>query len=147
MGSDEEPRPNPIAEWIQGHLIASAFIAIGLLVVVGLLLSSLGGDDSGDEATSASSTFASGVTTTTARVEATDDPNRPEVPQVDCRTLLTNDEVDEALFGEGDTSGPRGFFTFARGETCLHEPDDDSGHFIQIEPGDPSDFEANAQLS
>ncbi|MGD2061606.1 MAG: hypothetical protein PVF87_12105, partial [Acidimicrobiia bacterium] len=63
MGSDEEPRANPIVEWIQGHLIASAFIAIGLVVVVGLLLSSLGGEDPGDEATSATSTPASGVTT------------------------------------------------------------------------------------
>lgn len=140
MGSDEEARANPVAEWIEGHLIASVFIAIGFLVVVGLLLSSLGGDDPGEGLTASGSTIVSGPTTTTQ------DPNRPEVPQVDCSTLLTSDEVDEALFGE-EVSGPRGFLTFAQGETCLHEADDESGKYIRIEPGDPGDFEAGAQLS
>jgi hypothetical protein len=138
---------NPVLVWIQGHQVGSAVIGLVLIVVLGLGLSSLGGGDPVDEAVvDVTSTSVTGAATATSVPSATDDPNRPEVPQVDCRSLLTTDEIDVALFGE-DATGPRGSFTFAQGETCLSEPDDDTGNYIQIEPGDPADFDEGAQLS
>lgn len=136
---------NPILTWVEGHVIPSAFIAAGLLVALGLLLASLSGDDPADVAVPASTSTPADVATTDG--PATADPDRPEFPIVDCQILLTDDEVDVALFEDGELSGPRGFFTFAQGETCRHAPDDDSGRYILIEPGDPADFEDTTQIS
>lgn len=146
--SEGDTNQNPVVTWIQGHQVESALIGLGLIMVLGLGLSSLGGGAPVDEAVlDVTSTSGPGATTTTtSEPSTTNDPNRPELPQVDCRTLLTSDEIDVALFGE-DATGPRGSFILAHGETCLSEPNDDSGNYIQIEPGDPADFEDTAQLS
>lgn len=135
--SEENPQPNPVLDWVKDHQVPSIFIGLGVVLILGLLLSAVFGEDS-DVVTVEITLPPDSASTSTAAETA--DSDQPEVPQVDCRILLTDDEIDEALFGP-DPSGPRSHFTFAQGETCVYEPDDESGHFIKIEPGHPSDFD------
>jgi hypothetical protein len=71
------------------------------------------------------------------------------VPPLTGCSLLTDDEVDEAM-GVLDLL-PRGLFEFGRGEGCGWQPTDGDGEDIeglsvQVAPGDPSDFQPAAEL-
>jgi hypothetical protein len=70
-------------------------------------------------------------------------PNRPEVPPLNCRPLITLEEVDVALGVVGQLAS---IPEFARGEACTEVLADDTNLFVRIEPGDPDDFEPDAQL-
>jgi len=147
--SDQQSDPSPFLDWVLDHLGVSAAGVIAVLVVLGLLLGSLGGGGSPQDAAPTSTTFLSSATTraTTSTSPGTDnaDVDRPDVDQLNCQTLINDDDADVALFG-ADATGPRGVFIFAGGETCKYVPDDETERFLQIEPGHPSDFEAGAEI-
>ena len=131
--------PNPAVVWVRGNRRAAALAGIVLvIVVVAVLVGPLVGDEPEVPITAPPVSQPQTAETVPPTVG-------PEVPQVDCRVLLTDDEVDEAFFGK-DAAGPRGHFTFARGETCRFEVRED-GRYIQIEPGDPGDFEPDTEIS
>jgi len=68
-----------------------------------------------------------------------------DVPSVDCRPLLTSDEVDDALgWSPGDDRGDP--IETSRGEVCLHALLNDRDVFVQIQPGDPGDFGPGASV-
>lgn len=136
--SDPDPTQNPLVVWVRGNLLASALAGTVLVVLlVALLVALLEG---GEPEIPVTAPPASQPETS----ETTPSSAGPDVPQVDCRILLTDDEVDEAFFGP-DAVGPRGHFTFAQGETCRFEVRDD-GRYIQLEPGDPEDFEPDTRI-
>jgi hypothetical protein len=57
-----------------------------------------------------------------------------DIPKLDCSTLLTIDDIDEALAYERDT------VDFEKGEVCRTYIYSDERVFVQIEPGWPADF-------
>ena len=143
--TEPERTDRSIAEWASANPLPAVAVVIGALMVLGLLLGRLGDDEPSFEIPAATSVpQASDTATTVSTSPETFDPDRPEVDQLTCERLITGDEADAALFD--DTSGPRGMFTFSRGETCRHEPSDESGNYVQIEPGDPTDFDVGATL-
>jgi hypothetical protein len=134
-----------ISEWVSANPLPAVAVVIGALVVLGLLLGRLGDDEPTIEIpTNTSVPQASDTATTASTSPETFDPDRPEVGQLTCERLITSDEADQVLF-EGVT-GARGMFVFSQGETCRFDPNDESGNYLQIEPGDPADFAAGAEL-
>ena len=61
-------------------------------------------------------------------------PGYADIPKLDCNTLLTIDDIDEALAYERDT------VDFEKGEVCRTYIYSDERVFVQIEPGWPADF-------
>ncbi|MCH8814690.1 MAG: hypothetical protein IH957_06255 [Chloroflexi bacterium] len=101
-----------------------------ITVVAGLVLFSACGGGGDEEPTPNSGT-------------PTPAPESADVSPVACGPLLTTEEVDDALgWSIGDDRG--GPILTARGEVCLHRLIGDADVFVQIQPGDPDDFEPGA---
>ncbi len=132
--------------WANAHPAQTIVGGLAILALLAVLISSLNGQDPDPEAfaITTSTTSLQGAATSTT-VAAAGDEMHPDVPQLTCARLITDDEADAAIFG-ADASGPRGMFTFSSGETCTFDPNDDSGKLVQIEPGDPSDLADGARL-
>ena len=112
-------------------------IAVGWVIAAAavlVLLSACGGD--GGEGTP-----------TPDRRTPTPAPESAGVPQVACNPLLTLDDYDEALRqGIGDDS--RSFSqagVFGVSEVCRTTRKEYEGFFVQIQPGEPGDFEPGAE--
>jgi hypothetical protein len=133
-----------MSAWVQKNPFPTALMIVAALIVAGLALRPKDAEEASPEDITAASIPEAVADTTTTSQRSTRDPNRPDLPQLSCGALLTDDEVDEVLF-DGAT-GARGMFTFSRGETCRYETSDESGSFVQIEPGDPSDFQDGARF-
>jgi hypothetical protein len=69
----------------------------------------------------------------------TPEPEGVYVPPLKCFTLLTDDEIEEALDGSG-------LFGHGQGEVCTKQLADDERFFVRREPGAPGDFEPGAVL-
>ena len=115
-------------------------LLVTVLALGAVLLAACGGDDVFEAPTD--------VATTTPRGESPTDtggasPERPAVESVACGPLFTLEDVDDALgWSVGDDRpGP---IRTARGEVCLHSLLRDGDVFVQIQPGDPADFEPGA---
>lgn len=111
-------------------------LLVTVLALGGALLTACGGDDGFGVPTRGA---------TTAPAPGGQTPERPAVPTVDCGPLLTLEEVDDALgwsIGD-DRAGP---IEIARGEVCRHRLADDQDVFVQIQPGEPGDFEPGASV-
>ncbi len=67
---------------------------------------------------------------------------RPDVPPVTCDSLITDQEVDDAL----GVTGLPSMMRFEGGEACNERLADDGDFFVEIQPGDPGDFEPGASL-
>lgn len=87
-------------------------------------------------------TVGSTVTSTPPSTEAS--PYNPDVQPVNCRSILTTDDVDLALDVWDRAGGPASTFGYTKGETCRDVIDGDERSFVQLEPGDPSDFDPAA---
>jgi hypothetical protein len=69
----------------------------------------------------------------------TPEAERPDVPPLECFTLLTDDEIEEAL-------GESGLYGHGQGEVCTKQLADDERFFVRTEPGAPGDLEPGAEL-
>jgi hypothetical protein len=115
-------------------------IIVVLALAVMVLLSACGG---GGEEEQSATTFAGEAATEAPSVEpSTPGPERTDVPPVSCEPLITDDEVDVAL----GVTGLPSMMRFAGGEACNERLANDGDFFVEILPGDPSDFEAGASL-
>lgn len=129
-----------VVAWVQENRQTTLIGAVALVVVVGILASLAGGgEDPPVEVAGPTTTLLSGVTPTAADASGF---NHPDVSPLSCETLMSSDDAFDVMFPNG--SG--GLFTYAKGETCTYEPGDESGMFIRIEPGLPSDFDPDAEL-
>ena len=72
----------------------------------------------------------------------------PQVPAMDCDTLLTFEDVDEALatWGRIDAGLDGDTFGVSGGEVCTTRLFSDESIFVRIEPGDAGDFEPGAEM-
>lgn len=77
---------------------------------------------------------------TTASV---DEAIHPDVPPIDCRPLITVDEIDLAFDKVGEFPD---VVVREGGEACTHTLAEDEDFFIRIEPGHPDDFEPGAMI-
>jgi hypothetical protein len=73
-------------------------------------------------------------------------PGHADVPPVECGTLLTVDEIDEALAVWDRASGDMNTVGYTKGEVCITKIYTDQRIFVQIGPGEPGDFEPGAEL-
>jgi hypothetical protein len=147
-GQQEPSQPNlsrgPEAATTAG--IPLQRLAIGGLVVAGVLgivLSLAGGGD--DQPPAALSTSTTLQTTPVEEVSTESEPGAgPEVPPIDACSLLTFDEVYEALSGLG------GLLAVGRSEGCVWTADLGEGPVeglaVLIVPGVPDDLMPGAQL-
>jgi len=132
--------------WANAHPAQTIVGGLAILALLAFLISNLNGQDPDPEAFApATSTTSPLDATTSTTAAAASDAMHPDVPQLTCARLITDDEADAAIFG-ADASGARGMFAFSSGETCTFDPNDDSGALVQIEPGDPSDLADGARL-
>ncbi|MGH9226550.1 MAG: hypothetical protein ACRD2W_22815 [Acidimicrobiales bacterium] len=118
-------------------------VALGItmiIVVIGLVVSR--GDDP-DIVAGQDTTPTATSTATTAPAET---PYNPDVPPVECRSVLTTDDVDVALDVWDRPGGPVSTFGFEQGETCSEVIDGDDNSFVRLEPGEPADFEPGATI-
>lgn len=135
-----ERRPiDEVVAWFRDHRQTALIGGVALIMALGIVASLAGGGDEPVVAGPTPTSAPAAPTTTTADASQYD---HPDVPPISCETLITNDDAFEVVF----PSGSGGLFTFAMGETCTYDPDDGSGMFIRIEPGLPSDFDADAEL-
>jgi len=143
MNGEHETRTG-FAAWVETHPVETVVGGLAVLGLLAFLISSLGGDEPVEQLLSTPTTsVVERGTTSTSEAVIVGDVDRPDVPQLNCATLITSDEADAAIFG--DTDGPRGLFTFSQGETCAFDPDDGSGAFVTIEPGSPDDIASGGQ--
>ncbi len=122
-------------------LLIAAIVGVTMLlaIVVG------GGDDSfdpGDFAPAAEATLPPDSQPSPAAEPATDG---PQVPPVDCRSLLTQEERDEALGTWERDVIPSSVF-FEGNESCSERFAEEDGFFVRIEPGSADDFQPDARL-
>lgn len=78
-----------------------------------------------------------------------DDKSLPEfagVPALECRTLLTTSEIEDAVAVWERQSGDKNTLSFNKGERCYTAIASDYSVFVQIEPGNPGDFETGTKL-
>jgi hypothetical protein len=99
------------------------------------ILSACDGDDAPDERA-----------TSTPATAATREADRPDVAPLSCRTLLTQDAIDNALDVWNRPSGEMDTIRRARGEICEEAIASDSDVFVRIEPGRPDDFAPGTEL-
>lgn len=124
-------------KWVKKNPLGAALAGVvGLILFIGIL-SSLGSDT----ATTTTTALAAQETPGSTAATASDSVDRPEVDPVNCSPLITLEEVDEAL---GVTGQNLSIITFGGGETCTEVLADDDDMFVQIGPGDPTDFESGA---
>ena len=129
----------------QNRLLASI---IGGVVVVALLVLIFAGDGALAPASEVTSS-PSATTNATPEVEATNalsQDGRSDVPLLSCGLLLTDEVIDEALAVWDRPATERSTFNFAGGETCNKVLVSDDRVFVQIEPGNPNDFQPGAEL-
>lgn len=126
-------------------LVAVGAVAVALVAVV------LTGRDGPDAkrsksrpvpATTIQATVPSTVTPTAPVAEVS--PHNPDVQPVDCRSILTTEDVDLALDVWDREDGPVSTPGYARGETCRNSVYGDERSFVQFEPGEPADFASAA---
>jgi hypothetical protein len=118
-----------------------------LAAVLGRLLSGTGGGD--DQPPVALSTSTTLQTTPPEETTAESEPGSgPEVPPIDACSLLTFDEVFEALLGPDQFIN--GLFAVSRSEGCVWTADVDEGPLeglgVLIVPGLPDDLMPGAEL-
>lgn len=118
-----------------------AVVAIGVFLIVLALI----GDDESVEGLSPSTTQSSDPSRAIDWGQVPGDllssANRPAVEPVDCRILLTADEVKAALGRES------GLTQEAEGETCTHALIEDPGFFVTIEPALPTNMQSGEAVS
>ncbi len=144
----EKSRLETFLAWANAHQMQTIVGGLAILALLAFLISSLNGDAPVPEAIATTSTITQspGATSATIDVEAGDgDELHPDVPQLTCAKLITEDEADAAIFG-ADASGARGMFVFSQGETCTFQSGDDDGVYVQIEPGDRGDVVDGAEM-
>ena len=110
-------------------------VGFAALVVIVLIFSSLG-----DEETASTPSTSPALSPTTS---AEADPGH-QIPPLDGCTLISSDDVIEALGLENDVS----LISFSGGEACTWQPAVDGepieGVMAHLEPGSPADFETGA---
>ena len=115
---------------------------VAALALGGALLVACGGDDVFEVPTDVATTAPTGDSPADTGGAS---PERPDVPAVDCGPLLTVEEVDDALGWSIGDDRPGPILT-ERGEVCLHSLLADQDVFVQIQPGEPGDFEPGASV-
>lgn len=122
--------------WIRTHKILSWAIAIYAALVLFALIAGSGGSWEPAPLPDLPSTSTS---STAAQATTGSEFERPNFEQLDCRSLLTTDEVDLALASTA-------WIETSRGESCLSQLLEDSEVFVQIGPGQPNEFQPGAEL-
>ncbi len=69
---------------------------------------------------------------------------RPNVPKIDCRPLITSEEVDAALGVVGQLES---LLQFQEREACSTQLANNRDFYVGVEPGSPADFESGAVLA
>jgi hypothetical protein len=120
------------------------------LLMVGSMV--LGSCTSGDSTGSSLTDVDDQSTTTPASVESTEaagtDEGGPGVPPLDCRNLLTLDDVFDALGGnDANADFDWGFWSYSKSEVCRNTLASDEAYFVEIAPGSADDFDAGAELN
>ena len=67
-------------------------------------------------------------------------PGYADIPKLDCNTLLTIDDIDEALAYWDRPVDERDTYDIEKGEVCRTYIYSDERVYVQIEPGSPADF-------
>lgn len=132
-------------EWLKEHKIGAG---IGAVILAAWVSATIQGND-GSPFPSAGTTTAivaasASTTATTPSAVTTADGSGPNVPPVDCNTLMAPTDVDLALGSEDRPFSELSSFRIARGESCQETLVSDDAYFISLEPGDPADFAPGA---
>jgi hypothetical protein len=91
-------------------------------------------DDTGEE------------TADTTDAPSDDDVERPDIPPVDCNTVMHTEDVEVALDVWNRPADERGTFRYSRGEVCEERIAADERVYVRLEPGTPGDFSDDAEL-
>ncbi len=130
--------------WIRSHPVESALGGFGVLLLVFLTVNFVSSGDTDPivpttQPVAAPVTTASGAPTTT---QAPANSDGPEVPPVECSTLVTYGEIDIAMGVELADVQER----LLPHEVCRVELPEYQDTWVQIEPGDPSDFGPGTEI-
>ena len=118
----------------RGFRLNLKWLLLVTVLTLGAALTAACGGDGDDDAPNEGATTAPAGESPTETVGAS--PERPDVDSVDCRSLFTLEEVDEALGWSIGDDRPGPILT-ARGEVCLHRLLADADVFVQIQPAEP----------
>jgi len=126
----------------RGFRLNLKWLLLATVLALGAVLLAACGDDGFGLPTDVATTTPAGESSTdTGGVS----PERPDVDAVDCEPLFTLEEVDNALGWSIGDDRPGPILT-ARGEVCQHRLLADQDVFVQIQPGEPGDFEPGASV-
>ena len=126
-----------LRDWVKGHPAQSILAGVGVVLVV-LVVAGLLSSEPDTEPPPVAATD----------VGPTEDPDwadrHPAYAPLDCNALTTFEDIDTVFGVEGEN---RDVITFGQGERCRRSLADDDDYWVEVEPGDPADFDEAAQFA
>lgn len=132
--------------WFFRHPKAVALRGAVALVALAVLVAGCISDNSAATTVGTLDEVSGGASVETSEVQPGDaeESERPNVPKIDCRPLITSEEVDAALGVVGQLES---LLQFQEREACSTQLANNRDFYVGVEPGSPADFESGAVLA